>query len=438
MEELLFAPIAELRDLYARHEVSPVEVLDAVLARLDRLEPELNAFVTVLDGPARRQAERAERDFLRGVPAAPLAGIPVSVKDLIAIPGVRMTAGSRILRDHRPDRGSAVHAALRSAGAVVFGTANLLEFAYGFVHADHGQANNPWDVGRTAGGSSSGSVAAGIGHASIGTDTGGSVRLPAAFCGLVGLRPTHGAIDMAGVLPLAPSLDTVGVLARTPADARLVHEVLAGPQPAPPAPVRSIGVVADLLGEPLTPQVRKVFDHALDVLARAGARCREVRLPGIEEFTGQVATTMLAEAAHEHRAWYPARAADYAAGTRANLAAGRDVTATAYLHAMDERRRFTGVVDAALREVDLLAAPTIGFTAPEREPDFEGGGLGYVLRTMPFSGTGHPAVNVPAGVTADGLPAGLQLVARHGREADLLAAAEMFEREVAGFPRSGL
>ncbi|MDA3630631.1 amidase [Saccharopolyspora sp. WRP15-2] len=192
--ELLFASIATISRLLRDGELSPEDLLEAVLARQEALEPELNAFTTVLADQARRQAREAAAALAAGE-GGPLTGIPLSVKDIFDIAEVPTIAGSRILREPKATADSAVHSRLRDAGAVVFGKTNMLEFAYGFVHPDHGQCNNPWDTGRTAGGSSSGSasaVAAGIGYASVGTDTGGSVRAPASFCGLVGMKPTYG------------------------------------------------------------------------------------------------------------------------------------------------------------------------------------------------------------------------------------------------------
>jgi aspartyl-tRNA(Asn)/glutamyl-tRNA(Gln) amidotransferase subunit A len=445
MQELSFAPIAELHQRFLAREVSPVEVCEATLARLEEWEPRLNAVITTCAESARGQAHRAETAFARGEPTSPLTGVPVSVKDVIAMAGAPMTAGSRILTEHYPEHDAAVVGKLREAGAVIFAKTNLLEFAYGFVHPDYGQSHNPWNLDRTTGGSSSGSAAlttAGIGYASIGTDTGGSIRLPAAFCGLTGLRPTFGAISCDGVLPLAPSLDTIGVLTHTTADNQAMLAALTNPPAGPARPVSRplrIGVVTDLLGDPCTAEVRVVFDTALEALADASADAREVHLSGVRELAEHGAVLMLAEAAQSHRTWYPARAADYAPGTAANLEAGTKTPAIDYLYACDQRERFTGVVDALFEKVDVLACPTIGFTAPEREPDFEGGGLDYILRTLPFAATGHPALSILAGLAAtEHLPVGLQLIAPPSGEELLYRAAQVYETHIGGHPQPAI
>ncbi|QWF81256.1 amidase [Amycolatopsis sp. CA-230715] len=426
MDDLLFAPLSEVHRALVAGTVSPVELLDASLDRVRRWEPALNAFVTVLAEPAREEALRAERALRDGGPVTVLTGIPVTVKDLFDTAGVRTTAGSRILASRVPARDASLVSALRRAGAVLVGKTNLHEFAYGFPHPDYGQAQNPWNSDRTAGGSSSGSaasLAAGIGYASLASDTGGSTRLPAAFSGLNALKPSRGLLARDGMLPLSPTLDHVGLLTRRAEDSALVLRALTGhPVPEPSMTGLRIGVVTDLLGDPLTDDVRDVFEKALF----PGAR--EVRLPGIVDLGAQFVTIMLAEATWEHREWYPSREAEYAAGTRANLAAGAKVTAVEYLAALHARERFRRDVDALLTEVDVLVSPTIGFTAPEREPDFEGGGTGYIQRTIPFNASGHPAMSVPAGLARDGLPVGLQLVA--ARESTLYRVALAHEKAV--------
>ncbi|MGF6889582.1 aspartyl-tRNA(Asn)/glutamyl-tRNA(Gln) amidotransferase subunit A [Nocardia sp. GAS34] len=443
MQSLLRASISEVHQLFRRREVSPVEVLEQTLRLLETLEPKLNAFITVMAESAHQQAREAEEVFRRADDATLLTGVPVSVKDLIAIESFPMTAGSRILRGYRPQVDADVVTRLRRAGAVVFGKTNLLEFAYGFVHPDYGQANNPWDFGRTAGGSSSGSaasVAAGIGYSSVVTDTGGSARLPAAFCGLVGLRPTTGTIDTSGILPLAPTLDTVGVVARTAADTRVMWEVLANAPTGGSTPISlsgiRVGVVDELLGAPLDSEVLANFEAALDTLRSAGATVHRLRLPEILALAEQSTTIMLAEAAYSHRRWYPHQSADYAPGTRANLDTGTRTSAVDYLRALAARTRLTDIVDTTFETVDVLACPTIGFTAPEREPDFADGGFDYIQRTFPFAVTGHPALSVPAGLTSGNLPVGLQLIAPRNREQALVDYAACYERECGGFPHA--
>jgi aspartyl-tRNA(Asn)/glutamyl-tRNA(Gln) amidotransferase subunit A len=429
----------ELRRRYRRREVSPVEVVEATLERLERRQPALNAFVTVFHDAAQAQAQEAEAAFREGGEVPPLAGVPVSLKDLFDVAGWPATAGSRILRRYVPARDAPAYTALRGAGAVVLGKTNMHEFAYGYPHPDFGQGNNPWNAGRSAGGSSSGSAAsigAGIGWGSLGSDTGGSVRLPAALCGIVGLKPTYEAIGREGMLPLSHSLDHVGLLTRSVDDCATLLRLLAPGLPAPEQAGRAlrVGVLEELTGDPIEPAIGERFDAALRVLEGMGAGLEPVRIEGLTTIGERVMPILHAEAAHHHRRWYPARADDYASGTRDNLAIGVEVRATDYVAAMEERARFRRRVDDAFGAVDVLVSPTIGFTAPEREPEFAGSAaLGYTLRSIPFDVSGHPAISLPMGLAGD-LPTGLQLIAPRHRDTTLLAMAAAYEEAVGGFP----
>jgi aspartyl-tRNA(Asn)/glutamyl-tRNA(Gln) amidotransferase subunit A len=279
---MLFAPMSCLTRLFRRRELSPVELLDSVLERLPPVEAALNAFIVITADRARSQAREAERAFATGETLGPLAGIPVSLKDIFDVAGLPTTAGSRILRDVVATRDSAVYARLRDSGAVLVGKTNMLEFAYGAVHPDYGRTNNPWQPARSAGGSSGGSaasVAAGLAYGSVGTDTAGSIRCPAAFCGVVGLKPTWGSVDQTGMLPLSPTLDHIGLVTRTVGDNRVMFEALAGriatrmPE-LPHKPV--IGVVSELWEITRDRDVRAAFTAALALLVD----CRmDVRIP---------------------------------------------------------------------------------------------------------------------------------------------------------------
>ena len=442
-DKLLFSSIDELHASYKAREVSPVEVLEATFERLERLEPRLNAFVTTLFEEARAQAKEAEGLFSKGAPPGKLTGVPVSIKDLFDTSGTRTSMGSRILRDHVPERDSFVYEALRSAGAVVFGKTNMLEFAYGFVHPDYGQCNNPWDTSRTAGGSSSGSassIAAGVGYGSVGTDTGGSIRVPASFCGIVGLKPTREAVSRRGVFPVSHTLDHVGPLTRSVRDNAAMLEVLAPSLGIRAATLGSsasgirVGIISELSDDPLDQEVRTLFESAIGRLGEIGALVGEVGIPGIEAVGGKTISIMLAEASYHHRNFYPERIGDYACGTRANLAQGWEVSGIEYIGALQERERMRRAVDAALESVDILVCPTVAYTATPTDPDFEGGALEYILRTFPFDVTGHPALTVPVGNTPSGnLPAGIEFVAAHGNEALLYSIAAAYEDSVGGF-----
>jgi aspartyl-tRNA(Asn)/glutamyl-tRNA(Gln) amidotransferase subunit A len=447
-EKLLFSSIDEVHSLYKNKELSPVEVLEAVLERLEELEPMLNAFITTLPEEARGQAKKAEDLFSKGEPTSKLTGIPVSVKDIFMTEEIRTTMGSRIMKDHVPDYDAYVYTALKSSGAVVFGKNSMLEFAYGFVHPDYGQCNNPWDTNRTAGGSSSGSassVAAGIGYASIGTDTGGSIRIPASFCGIVGLKPTYEAVSREGCFPLSHTLDHVGPLTRTVRDNAALMEILAPTIPLSDfrsgqsaAGIR-VGVISNLMGDPLGREVRSLVESAIERLRDLGAEVTDVRIPGIETVHDTAMPILLTEASYHHKRWYPERADDYSDGTRANLAEGFKISGVDYVEALQQRRHFTQTVDRIFDDVDVLVCPTAPFTATETDPDFEGGAIDYILRTVPFDVSGHPALTVPAGNTeSQNLPAGMELIAGRRREDALYRLAAAYEEHMGGFARPPL
>jgi aspartyl-tRNA(Asn)/glutamyl-tRNA(Gln) amidotransferase subunit A len=446
-EDLLFSSIDHVHAMYKAGEVSPVEVLEATLARLEELEPELNAFVTILPEAAHEQAREAEARFARGEPTSMMTGIPVSIKDIFDTQGIRTSLGSRIMRDYVPARDARIYSGLKRAGAVVFGKNNMLEFAYGFVHPDYGQCNNPWDTNRTAGGSSSGSassVAAGIGYASIGTDTGGSIRIPAAFCGIVGLKPTYERVSRDGCFPLSHTLDHVGPLTRTVRDNVAVLEAVSDSTEglAPTADSVSslrVGVIGELMGDPIEPEVLCQVETAIDCLRGLGVQIVDVGIPGVESASELAIPVLLAEASYHHRRWYPERAEDYAYGTRANIDAGFKLPAVDYVDALQKRRDFTETVTAALKGVDVLVCPTVGFTATETDPSFEGGAEEYVLRSIPFNVTGHPALTIPVGnTTTQNLPAALELISAHRAENVLYRVAAAYEREMGGFARPPL
>jgi 2-dehydropantoate 2-reductase len=393
----------------------------ATYERLDRLGRPLNAVVSVAGAPLRSGA-------------GPLAGRPVAVKDIIAVEGLPTRCGSPSTSDAPAPQDAELVGRLRAAGAEVFATAQCLEFAAGFANPQVGDTRNPRDPSRTSGGSSGGSaalVAAGVCDLAIGTDTGGSIRIPAAYCGVVGLKPTYGLVPVGGVFPLSPSLDHAGTLTATATDGIALLRVIAGPLPAPaPAPAgrrRVLGLLTAQLADPsVTPEVHQALRAALDRLAAAGWELRELRPPWPREpQRWEEALTVIvgSEAAAAH-AGRDTRAD--AEGTRALLAFGATVTPERYAAARAAQAELTAAVEATLADVDALAGPTVGFCAPEQDPPFGVGDDSAEGRfTGPYNLTGHPAVSIP--VPADGLPVGLQLAGhRHGDLAllELAAAAE--------------
>jgi Asp-tRNA(Asn)/Glu-tRNA(Gln) amidotransferase A subunit family amidase len=422
LEGLLLRRIEELIRAIERGErtcsLANLDLL-AAFERLDRLGRPLNAVVSVASAPSR-------------APTGPLAGRPVAIKDIIAVAGLPTRCGSPASDQAPAGTDAELVARLRTAGAEVFATSQCLEFAAGFAHPEIGDTRNPRDPSRTSGGSSGGSaalVASGVCDLAIGSDTGGSIRIPAAYCGIVGLKPTYGLVPLDGVFPLSPSCDHAGTLTATAADgAALLAAIAALPAPPPAAPGRLIGVLAAQLSDAsVTSEVRDALEGALASLAAAGFGLTEIRAPWLDQlprWEHALAIVVASEAyrVHEHR-----DTSKYAAGTRALLDFGRSVTPHQYAAALADRAELITAVEASLDGVDVLAGPTVGYCAPEQDPPFGVGDDNAEGRfTGPYNLTGHPAVSLPVPVPA--LPVGLQLAGRRGSDLTLLAVAAAAER----------
>lgn len=446
--------IAELAPLVRGGAVSPVELTEQALAGIEEDDGRANAFQLVLAEEALAAARRAEEEVAGGSWRGPLHGIPVAVKDLLAMRDTATTSGSRIFADHITDHDAAVVERLRAAGAVIVGKTRLSEFAYwpGSTNPHYGPTPNPRDPTRDAGGSSSGSAAAvarGMVYAALGTDTGGSIRIPAALCGVVGLKPTFGRASLHGCAPLAWSLDHVGPLARSVADAALVLAAIAGPdprdtrtRPAPPfmtagatsdpregarrqrvaLPGLRVGVPADLhLGAPLQDAASRSWARANRALEQAGATLVEVDLDEIHMLRQVAVLTLGIEAAAHHAPMLRTRYDDYGEFCRGRLVAAFTFSAQDYLGAQRLRHWIRGRWDAACRRIDLLSLPCQPGVAP--------------LLDMPastdltnlFNALGWPAISVPCGDGEHGLPLAVQLVAKPWDEATLVRAAQAVE-----------
>jgi len=445
-DNLVFASIEQLAPLLRRKKLSPVELVRVLLTRIERLNPHLNAFLTVTAEQALEDAGKAEAEIRRRRWRGPLHGIPVSLKDNIRTRGVRTTAGSKIMSDFIPDEDAEIVRRLRRAGAIVLGKTNLHEFAYGVTtnNPHFGPTRNPWDATRIPGGSSGGSaaaVAAGLCFASVGSDTGGSIRIPAALCGIVGLKPTFGLVSCQGVLPLAPSLDHAGPLARTVADAASLLAALAGrdgSKTSRPEKRRLwLGWPREYFWEKLDDEVRGLAEAAARSFERDGASIEEVSLPHLSESVEPSTHVALAEARHFHESagYFPARAADYSEEVRRCVEVGGEIRAADYLRALEVRKQVRADFDAALEHVDAILAPTVPVAAPrigeERVPvgAEEEPVRGALLRlNRPANFTGLPAISVPCGFTRAGLPIGLQLIGRAFDEANLLRIARAYEQ----------
>lgn len=414
---LFFSSIPQIGALYRSGQLSPVELTRQCLERIETLNPVLNAFITVTAEAALRQAAQAERELYSGHDRGPLHGVPIALKDLIDTAGIRTTCASRILKDHVPQRDAAIVRRLEAAGAVSLGKTNCSEFAMGVAHPDYGQSNNPWDPARTSGASSGGSaaaVAAGLCFAAVGTDTGGSIRIPASYCGLAGLKPTYGLVDLEGVFPLSWSLDHAGPLARSSADAALLLEGMTGKTFQRHVDLRGLrfGVV-QRGGLGVEPEVAAVFAAACEALRAAGAEVQEVEIGGLELADAAVFNVLLPEAAAIHTQWIGHRADDYASMTRQQIEMGFAVPAVTHVRAQQFRRHLTNQFLKALGLLDALISPTVAWVAPAEDPVFTGDeGAVEGRRTVPHNLTGLPALSVNAGFGAGGLPVGLQIVTR--------------------------
>lgn len=466
--ELDSLTIKDAARLVRSRELSPLELTQAVLQRIESLDSRVNAFITVTGAQAITEAREAEQSLSSGKPLKPLHGVPVSLKDLIDTRGVPTTAGSLILADRVPASDATITRRLREAGAILVGKTNMHEFAYGVTSANlhYGPVRNPWDLQRVAGGSSGGaavSVALSMSLGSIGTDTGGSIRIPAALTGTIGLKPTYGRVSGAGVIPLADSFDTFGPITRTVEDAGLLLEVIAGPDDAD---ARTLSTpefrytdqpddVAGLrLGLP-----RGVFDRTdariRTVIEAAIARLEELKVCLVEidlENSGryeEVFRTVAGREVFTFHEQYLARCPDrYAPDTRARIENGRGVTPQDYARARnvlvelgEDLRKSFDCADLLVMPAVPIPAPRVGVSSVVIDGSEESVLAALTHYTRLASITGVPAISVPCGLTVENLPVGLQFVGPAFSEGELLRVARVYEQATGGFagrPRPGL
>lgn len=421
--------------------VSARALAETCLEAIARHATPTNAFTRVDEASVRAAADRADRELREGHDRGPLHGVPISLKDLIDEAGVPNTAGSRALDDRIPAADAPLVARLRAAGAVIVGRANLHEFALGTTSEDSGfgPVRNPHDLARSPGGSSGGSgaaVATGMSLGSIGTDTGGSVRIPAAACGVVGLKPSRGDVPNDGIVPLSPTLDHAGPLALSVQDAAWVWEAIAG-RPfeaiAPPA-AASIRLLRlrGYFDSPLEPEVRDAFERALATLVAAGVSVADADLEETGAIAGTYADIVLPEAAAWHASMLDERRDRYSPAVHARIVHGRTIAAVAYLEGLAACERFARQSEARLATADALVLPTLPISAPVLgESDVVVDGVTLPVRaamlkhTQLFNLTGQPAISLP--LASAGLPVGLQLVGRAGRTRELIALAAAVE-----------
>jgi aspartyl-tRNA(Asn)/glutamyl-tRNA(Gln) amidotransferase subunit A len=451
--ELAFLTIEQAARLLRKKSISPSDLIEVALARIERFNPTFNVFITVIAHHARSEARRAEKQLRRPGTKSLLCGIPLSIKDNFLTRGVRTTAGSSILANFVPDRDSDAVQKLTRARAIVLGKTNMHEFAYGVTNENphYGPARNPWDLDRITGGSSGGSAAAlamGIGYAATGTDTGGSIRIPAALCAAVGLKPTFGLISVEGVVPLARTLDHAGPMARSVTDVCIMLEAIAWSFPRGairpdyrklrknrPRKFR-IGWPKQYFFERIDSEVHDAIESAAKCFKSLGATIKQVSLPGLEHSVEPSTNIALAEATqyHESQGYFPAQASKYGDDVRYRLELGRKVLASDYLHALNVKREITREFDAVFENIDVILAPALPIAATRiGEKEVVIGGEKETVRSAlvrlnrPANLTGHPAISIPCGFTRNGLPIGLQLIGPHWSEARLLAIALAYE-----------
>lgn len=450
---LAFSSIAELAPRLATGDLSPVDVTEAVLARIDQHDERLNAYITVMADAARHAARAAESAIQASNYLGPLHGIPIAVKDLYATRGVRTTFGSPLFADWIPDYDAAVVDRLKRAGAVILGKANLHELAFGTTSANpyYGVVRNPWNVQCHPGGSSGGSAAAvagGLAYGALGSDTGASIRQPAACCGVVGVKPTYGRVSKFGALPLSWSMDHVGPMTRTVEDAALMMQVLAGydardpgcvSHPVPDYTTRlhgglrggRIGVARDFFFEECDPDVLRAVEDALNVFRGLGTTVEDVALPDMRAARAAGVVMLFSEATAYHAANLRDRPEAFSDEVRDQLDMGGFYTAVQYVQAQRMRRALTDETTRIMASYDAVVMPTSPVPATPIASDFPGHASLRPRNTLPFNFISLPAVSVPCGFTGSGLPIGLQIVGKAFDEAGVLRVAASYEQATA-------
>lgn len=451
LTDLLQLGIAEALQHIRTRQLSPVELVRAYLERIEKLNPTLNVYLTVLSEGALAAATAAEHAVMHGEALGPLHGIPIALKDNCDVAGVRMTAGSKFLRENIATADSEVAARLQRAGAILLGKLHMHEWAIGATtrNPHFGPCRNPWDPQRIPGGSSGGSgaaVAADMTLGAIGTDTGGSVRVPAALNGVSGIRPTIGRVSIRRVAPVSWTFDTIGPMARRAEDVAHLLQVVAGYDPEEPTsvdmPVPDYftdlragvkGLRVGLLGghflrEP-EPAVTAAVKKAAQVFAELGAQVEEVELAGAENVIDRMSELILTDAAAFHRSRMEERPQDFGQDVLTRLRRGAAVSGVQYAAARQEQRRWQRYLEEVLTRYDLLLAPTCGLGAPliEQSDGVETTRL-LTRFTYPINFAAVPVLSIPCGFTAEGLPVSVQIAARHWQEALVLRAAWAYQQ----------
>lgn len=442
--------IARLAPLLRRKEISPVEITKYCLEQISRLQPVINAYITMIPEIALAQAQRAEKEIMKGRYRGVLHGIPINLKDLFFTRGLRTTAGSKILGSFIPEKNATVVNSLLDAGCILLGKTNMHEFAFGAtnVNPHYGPVRNPWNTSRISGGSSGGSAASIItaqAIASFGTDTGGSIRIPSAACGCVGFKPTYGRVPMVNVIPLSGTLDHAGPLSRCVLDAAFLFEAatarrLIGADSSSAKRTVRGGVRNLVLGIPrqyffdrIQPGVRRAVLDAARVFEQLGAEIREMNLKGMEETEQLAADITGCEALAFHEKWIKTKARHYGEDVRSRLIESGTMKATAYIHCLEKREEYGREFERAQESVDLILTPTLPVVAPAIDKSrvkigrsFENVRLAMLRLTRPGNLARLPAISIPCGFS-ERLPVGLQLIGRYHDDYSVLRAAYAYE-----------
>jgi aspartyl-tRNA(Asn)/glutamyl-tRNA(Gln) amidotransferase subunit A len=457
--ELLKLTISEIAPMIQAREVSPVELTEAALAEAELRQPTLNSFITILRDQAMAEAEKQEAALSRGEYLGPLQGIPIGIKDNIATGGITTTVGSKVLKDHVPAEDAEVVRRCREAGAIILGKENLEEFAAGATsnNPHYGAVHNPWALDHIPGGSSGGggaNVAAGVTFASLGTDLGGSVRLPGAFCGVVGLKQTFGRVSQRGLMVTSFNGDHIGPLTRSVRDSALVLQAIAGYDPLDPStvpvPVDDYSLVLErgarglIMGIPsnyyfdlLDPEVEAAVRRAIAALEELGIASREVSVPTMK-YAGALRFSSMSDSVVTHEPLIASNRDDYSPDTLYRTMAGQFVLGRDYSKALKVQRIIKEEHARVLQDVDFLVTPTTPLPAPRIDADtitvdgeeqkVRGPGSGLISRnTSPMNSTGFPAISVPCGFSDAGLPIGLQFIGRPWEEGALFRIAQAYE-----------
>ena len=448
-----FKTITEIAEAIASQQLSPVEITTAMLARIAQLDSQLMSYATVMAEQAMTAAQEAEREINAGTYRGPLHGVPIAVKDLCFTKGVRTMGAAKVLAEHVPTFDSTVVAKLESAGAVLLGKLNLTEGAMGGYNPEFNIPKNPWNPERWTGSSSSGSgvaTAAGLCFGSLGSDTGGSIRFPAASCGIVGIKPTWGRVSRYGVLALAESMDHVGPMTRSVADAGIVLEAIAGFDPNDPTslpnPVPNMleGIGPDLQGirigfdehyatHDIDVELAEAVRTGVEVLADQGAEIVEVQLPDVDEYVLAWPTLCSAEAVLAHATTYPSQRDAYGPWFRGWLDMGAKVTGADYAKANNLRTACTGHLKRVFEGIDVLVCPSMSAPPHRVSPKMLYGAYDardpkFQRFTVPFDYNGAPTLSVPCGLNSEGLPLSIQFVGKHLSEPLLCRVGHAYER----------